>query len=199
MALNARSKGKSGEYEVIDLFQPIIDEIFEEFGYVAPTLRRNTAQYADGGEDIAGMIWHSVEVKRCEKTDIGRWWLQTVGEANKSYVQLPTLENSKNRRPFSVNKVRLGTWWERDLESSGIGGKSRKIPILLWRQNRQPWRVLVPLKAIVGGSAATPTVNITIPSEISWDAFVAWFRFDLRAHIGAWESIKAGLVDRHMA
>lgn len=199
MPINARSKGKQGEYEVIDLFQPLMNEIFEEFGYVAPILRRNTAQYADGGEDIAGMIWHAVEVKRCEKADIGRWWLQTVGEAAKSYVQLPRLENTENKREFLVNKARQATWWDRDLESCGIRGKTKKIPILLWRQNRQPWRVLVPLKTIVGGSAATPTVNITIPSEISWDAFVPWFRFDLRSRLGAWESIKAGLVDRHLA
>lgn len=196
MALNARDKGKSGEYEVIDILQPIFSELFEEFNMEGPLLRRNVAQYADGGEDVSGTIWYAIEVKRVEKADIGRWWLQTVGEANKSFISLPQCDAPARSNP---DKRRLAVWWPRDLTNSGMGGKSKKIPILFWRQNRQPWRVLVPLKVMVGGSSATPVVNMTMPAEISLDAFKAWLRFDLRGKLGAWEGIRIGMKDRHLS
>jgi hypothetical protein len=85
MGANPRNKGKSGEYEVIKMLQIICDEIWREFWMVAPTLRRNTAQYADGGEDIAGLPWYAVEVKRCETLQLAKWWLQCSTEALKSH------------------------------------------------------------------------------------------------------------------
>ena len=104
MGINARNKGKSGEYEVIKMVQAIYDDVFKDFWLQAPTLRRNTQQYADGGEDVAGMTWHSLEVKRCEKIELGKWWLQCTTQAEKAKVDLFKLEILENC-PNSVRKI----------------------------------------------------------------------------------------------
>lgn len=79
--MNARQKGKSGEYEVMHMLQEVCDDVFAEFRVKAPRLRRNAMAYADGGEDIVGLPWYSVEVKRVEKLEVGKWWVQCLAQA----------------------------------------------------------------------------------------------------------------------
>lgn len=230
MTINARNKGKAGEQEVIQILQPVLTEIFAEFGFIAPTLRRNAQQYADGGEDIANMPWYACEIKRCERADLARWWLQAARQASISDVRIGTFERSRAFDGY-VDPKRLVAWWDRDLRSAGIplkasvrgttpqlalnnfakvgevtgsgkGGKGpneKKIPLLFWRQNRANWRVLLPLVCQTGGSGITAVVNMTIPCEISMDAFLAWWRFDLRGRIGAYLSILEGMKLRGLA
>lgn len=102
--INARNKGKSGEYEIIKMLQTICDDVFKDFYLKAPLLRRNAAQYADGGEDVAGLTWHSVEVKRCEKLEIGKWWLQATRQATKAKIDMFKLEILENC-PISIRKI----------------------------------------------------------------------------------------------
>jgi hypothetical protein len=115
--INARNKGKSGEYEVIKMLQTICDDVFKDFYLKAPLLRRNTAQYADGGEDVAGLTWHSIEVKRCEKLEIGKWWLQATRQAEKAKIDMFKLEILENC-PISIRKI----IYEKFGEFRGFGG-----------------------------------------------------------------------------
>lgn len=117
--INARNKGKSGEYEIIKMLQTICDDVFKDFYLKAPLLRRNTAQYADGGEDVAGLTWHSVEVKRCEKLEIGKWWLQATRQASKAKIDMFKLEILENC-PNSLRKI----IYEKFGEFRGFGGSS---------------------------------------------------------------------------
>lgn len=50
---------------------------------------------------------------------------------------LPVALEVKRREALS-----LTTWWEQAVEQA-VG--TRKLPVLAWRQNRQPWRFRVPL------------------------------------------------------
>lgn len=270
MGANPRNKGKSGEYEVIKMLQIICDEIWREFWMVAPTLRRNTAQYADGGEDIAGLPWYAVEVKRCETLQLAKWWLQCSTEALKSHptalVETFTEDCPENWartcKPFDFLGAKNsgfkqqgsisgnGTNCIQSVNNSGqVGDKlstsihtypqngdnletpslfpeldrgarvrsspkidfspslndkklsrndksstpstlssdskweafgfGTKIPILLFRQSKQRWRVMLPVQLPVGVDGR----SMSSVGEISIEAFQLWLRSDIRARL----------------
>lgn len=251
MGANPRNKGKSGEYEVIKMLQIICDEIWREFWMVAPTLRRNTAQYADGGEDIAGLPWYAVEVKRCETLQLAKWWLQCSTEALKShptalvetftedcpenwartckpfdflgtknsgfkqqgsisgngtnYIQsvnnsgqvVDKLSTSIHTYPQNVDKLETPSLFpELDRgarvrpspkidfspalnEKKEAFGFGTKIPILLFRQSKQRWRVMLPVQIPVGVDGR----SMSSVGEISIEAFQLWLRSDIRARL----------------
>ena len=79
----AVSKGKRGEREVCDELQPVVDSVAKELGMAAPRIRRNLAQSGDGGEDIVGLPWYAIEVKRCETLALDKWWRQCVTQARR--------------------------------------------------------------------------------------------------------------------
>ena len=79
----AVSKGKRGEREVCDELQPVVDSVAKELGMAAPRIRRNLAQSGDGGEDIIGLPWYAIEVKRCETLALDKWWRQCVTQARR--------------------------------------------------------------------------------------------------------------------
>lgn len=79
----AVSKGKRGEREVCDELQPIVDSVATSLGMSAPRIRRNLQQSGDGGEDIIGLPWYAIEVKRCETLALDRWWRQCVTQARR--------------------------------------------------------------------------------------------------------------------
>ena len=79
----AVSKGKRGEREVCDELQPIVDTVATSLGMAAPRIRRNLQQSGDGGEDIIGLPWYAIEVKRCETLALDRWWQQCVTQARR--------------------------------------------------------------------------------------------------------------------
>lgn len=65
----------------------------------------------------------------------------------------------KRQEQLSIN-----TWWNQCLVASKeFGG----IPILIYRQNKQKWRVIMYLHS--------PQTNQWIRSEINWEAFCDWF------------------------
>lgn len=199
MAVNARNKGKSGEYEVIDVLQGVMDEVFAEFNLKAPTLRRNTEQYADGGVDIAGTVWYAVEVKRCEKLDLGKWWLQTLGQSDRAFVELPQFEplpaGEKYLRapPVVFMPYHKQTQVDKDVSASGFGGKIKKIPLLFYRQNRAPWRVMMQARILPAECHGLAASKVTMPVDIAYEAFVVWFRLDLRSRLMALGGLKAHL------
>lgn len=83
MTINVRNKGANGEREVCDLLQPIVDAVAAQRGLVAPRLRRNVEQCQVGGEDIVGLPWYSIEVKRCERVELDKWWRQACVQATR--------------------------------------------------------------------------------------------------------------------
>lgn len=83
MASFAVSKGKRGEREVCDELQPTVDSVAKALGMSAPRVRRNLQQSGDGGEDILGLPWYAIEVKRCETLALDRWWQQCVTQARR--------------------------------------------------------------------------------------------------------------------
>jgi hypothetical protein len=79
--LSSRRKGRLGEREIIDLLQPIVDEVYSTVEIPAPKLQRNSLQSDGGGCDIAGLDWIAIEVKRCETLGLSKWWAQCVQQA----------------------------------------------------------------------------------------------------------------------
>lgn len=79
----AVSKGKRGEREVCDELQPVVDSVATSLGMTAPRIRRNLQQSGDGGEDILGLPWYAIEVKRCETLALDKWWQQCVTQARR--------------------------------------------------------------------------------------------------------------------
>ena len=81
----SRSKGQRGEREIIDLLQPVVNEVYEMVLLHAPKLKRNSLQSDGGGSDIAGLPWLALEVKYQEKNDtpgtLAVWWAQTLEQA----------------------------------------------------------------------------------------------------------------------
>jgi hypothetical protein len=131
----ARNKGQRGEREVLGMLQPIVDEECERAGVGRVELKRNLFQTLEGGCDIAGLDWMSLEVKRVENASgIGSWWAQTLRQAG-----------------------------------TGKDGRSERVPVLLHRQNNQPWkcRMRVPIGGLGG-----PTVLV-------------WFRYKVRCELSS--------------
>lgn len=69
----------------------------------------------------------------------------------------------KRQETLSIN-----TWWKQCVASAE---RSEGKPILIYRQNRKPWRVVMTAPLPVTESKAIGPVQI----EISDDTFLAWF------------------------
>lgn len=197
MTINSRNKGAAGEREVIHLVQTIMDEVAEEASqaykcsFQFPRLIRNTLQSAQGGEDIHGLPWYAIEVKRCEKLDVGRWWLQTTRQAAahnaNDYVTTLRLELSSAAMVSSDAVLRQaggvsfgGRPVERVVSLLGEVARPQRVPVLVYRQSQQPWRV------VIWGSLATLDGKaIRCPVDIAWVAFALWLRIDLRVRLKA--------------
>lgn len=209
--VNARQKGKSGEYEVMHLLQEVCDVIFGEFRVVAPRLRRNAMAYADGGEDIVGLPWYSIEVKRCEKLELGKWWAQTLLQAASKPVgadeialwdPMPDYCISRGYKDdFAAVKLaayRSGVKMAADMEAvakasipkpqhvtlanAPVGAPSR-VPLLFYRQTKSRWRVLTFGLLANWAPVGTAPVRLKMPVEVSVEPWLQWFRSDLRLRL----------------
>lgn len=92
--VNARSKGRRGEREVIE-------EINKLLGI---TLEINYSQSYGGGHDLLGCPGYAIEVKRRKavtQADLKNWWNQTVVQANKVNL-LPCLWFRADRNDWKV-------------------------------------------------------------------------------------------------
>lgn len=128
----SRNKGKAGEREVIQMLQPVVNQVFPLFDQDVPRLQRNLLQSDGGGSDIHGLEWMALEVKRDEGMSVNAMWAQTVRQAGK-----------------------------------------RRIPILFYRKNNQPWRV------VMFGLLGTPSAGRTCRVTVDVEDFLAWFRIKL--------------------
>jgi hypothetical protein len=91
----SRDKGKRGEREVIELLQPVVNQVREVLELPPMQLKRNTLQSDRGGNDIAGLPWLAIEVKFHAKLALNAWWAQTIEQAAREYdgrvAQVPVL------------------------------------------------------------------------------------------------------------
>lgn len=96
----AQSKGARAERQVIQLLQPVVNEIYSERSLEPPILQRNTLQSDRGGYDITGLDWLALEVKHQEQLLVDKWWEQTVRQAKNNTE--PVLFYKQNNVKFRV-------------------------------------------------------------------------------------------------
>lgn len=99
----SRNKGKRGEREIVNMLQPIVDKVYQEFDREVPRLQRNTLQSDGGGFDIVGLEWLALEVKFQESFNLNAWWAQTSGQAN--VTQTPVLIYRRSRVAWRVRMM----------------------------------------------------------------------------------------------
>lgn len=100
--LTSRNKGKRAEREVVNLLQPVINKVYEEWtDEEPPELQRNLMQSHGGGFDIVGLEWMALEVKHhANLSNINSWWNQTLEQTGEG--QEPVLFYRKDRVPWRV-------------------------------------------------------------------------------------------------
>jgi len=150
----SRNKGKSGEREVIELLQPIVNSTYAELGLVAPTLKRNTLQSDGGGHDVVaeGLQWLSIEVKRCEVPALSTWWMQCKEQATRA-------QNQHQNRLVRVE------------------------PVLIHRANNRTWRVRM-FGCLHVNHADKNSRMVSCPVDIDLEAFLIYFRIRLEYELG---------------
>jgi len=106
MPINSRTKGQTGEREVVHLLNGIIEQVLASMPWdeaVATAARlciqRNQNQSAVGGSDLNGVFGMAVEIKRQENIQIDTWWAQTIAAAKRNNEH-PVLLYRKNHQPW---------------------------------------------------------------------------------------------------
>lgn len=140
MSINIRQKGQSGEREIANLLNDMIDHIrlsndLAPLGKKDAIFQRNQNQSAVGGHDLSNNLGLAIEVKRQENLAISSWWKQCVDSAK----------------------------------------RTNGIPILIFRQNRKAWRIMMSVSMIgfpgIEGQAGLLKVKV----ELNMDDFMKWF------------------------
>lgn len=73
----------------------------------------------------------------------------------------------KRQEQLSVN-----TWWAQTVKAAQANNET---PVLLYRQNRKPWRVVTMVwLPLPGGDGVWASTSIR--AEFDWDTFQAWFK-----------------------
>lgn len=94
MPINSRTKGASGERELIRVIE-------DELGI---RLERNLAQSFAGGHDLLGLDEWAIEVKRYRQVDVAEkraFWVQAVEQANR-VGKRPAVCFRADRKPWRV-------------------------------------------------------------------------------------------------
>ena len=73
-------------------------------------------------------------------------------------------------------KLAVSTWWRQATRQAGPG----QTAVLMYRQNRTPWRFRVALDAAHPGMYAEPS---HIPVDMDADAMEVWFKAELWARL----------------
>lgn len=111
--VNIRTKGATGERDVIGLLEPIVRNVMARHGVVPPEkpiLQRNQNQSAVGGSDITNPLGLCIEVKRQEQLAINTWWKQCMTAATESgdYPVLVYRQSGKKWRCITLAWLPLG-------------------------------------------------------------------------------------------
>lgn len=111
------------------------------------------------GFDVAGLDWLALEIKRQENENLTQWWKQCKESA-----------------------------WEKSMkEEIKRDGKAgivfERVPVLIWRRNREAWKVrMFGYLTCDGGLAFDEGCGgrIRCPVDIGIEAFLLWFEMKLR-------------------
>lgn len=119
MAGFSRQKGARGEREVIELLQPVLDEVCDTCGQPRIELRRNWDQrWRKKQYDVIGLPWIALEVKRQENlSGIEGWWRQVEEACLEG--QVPVLLYRKNHAP-----------WRARLRANLVAGELNDVEIV---------------------------------------------------------------------
>jgi hypothetical protein len=98
--VNGRNKGAAAEREALELLGIWLAPAYVGRGLEVPKLLRNLEQVRSGGQDIVGIDWLSVEVKRHETITLRPWWEQTLRQTGEG--QVPFLLWRGNRMPWQA-------------------------------------------------------------------------------------------------
>ena len=106
MGANPRTKGASGEREVADMLNDIVDLVRVEKGLPVLEKRdrpfqRNQNQSAVGGDDLTNPYRLSIEVKRQEALSVNTWWKQCL-ESCARFDNIPILIFKQNRKKWRI-------------------------------------------------------------------------------------------------
>lgn len=129
----SRRKGARGEREVIDLLQPVVNEVYEACAYPddeIPKLKRNSLQSDEGGSDVAGLPWLALEVKfyaKIENHQLMKFWVQTLRQAGMS--RAPVLFYRRNSCSWSVMMTGM----------LGAPGWGYTVPVIVTPQDFLLW------------------------------------------------------------
>lgn len=148
---SVRAKGKSGEYEIIQLLKPIVDKVYMKYASEVPLLERNSLQTNKGGSDIAGLPWLAIEVKRQETLNLVDWWEQSLKSTRKGQVTVLVYRQDRRKwraqllaaLPLNNNRQHL------ELELSSIGLIKVDITIedfLDWFEQKVEYELLLQIK-----------------------------------------------------
>lgn len=190
--INVRQKGANGERQVCDLMQPVVDHVANELGMEAPRLHRNLMQASIGGEDIVGLPWYSIEVKRVEKLALAAWWEQAVTQAARKgsgasqWDELAKGGWKRLRRELPLPWAPPVGGWTPPAparEAAALAsphatpGHDRRVPLVVYRQNGRRWSVLM--------EGQLPSLGGVVPAVVSVaeGAFLHWLESDLRARL----------------
>lgn len=84
-----RRKGANAERELCRLLSD----------HLGDDVIRNLSQSRDGGHDLLGVGRFALEVKRCEKLSLFRWWMQAYDQAQDAGLW-PALAYRQSRQPW---------------------------------------------------------------------------------------------------
>lgn len=74
----------------------------------------------------------------------------------------------KRQEQLSVN-----TWWAQCVRQAE---RNNEKPILIYRQNRMSWRVVMMVGIPMPGANGSGTAIMNVRGEILWENFLTWFR-----------------------
>jgi hypothetical protein len=140
--LNSRAKGQTGEREVADMLNGAIYRATNQYG----DFKRNLQQTQDGGFDLFSerFPYFAFEVKRVENLTPGL---------------LDSFWQQALRQSTAVNAMTSR-------------GPNAYLPVLIYRRNRNPWRVRT------YGSICWNGSNIVV--DVAINDFITWFETQIR-------------------
>lgn len=98
--INGRSKGAGGEREAAQWLHDNIG--------IRPKPERNLEQVRHGGNDLIGTWPLSVEVKRCEKLDLTKWWFQVLAATSQHEIPVVMFRKNKGDWEFLLPGTLIG-------------------------------------------------------------------------------------------
>ena len=87
------------------------------------------------------------------------------GKHGRDLIGLPWLAPEVKRHE-AAGAASIDDWWDQARRQARGG----QVPVLIWRQNRRPWHVVLPVAVTIPGTAQ----RVVTRGDITLDAFRAW-------------------------